>query len=116
MVISFLVIGSLAMIGFVLVEWKFALLPMMPLTIFANKVVTILLIQSFLFGAVYQSYLYYTPLYLQNAHQFSAMQSAVIYTALVGSQTLFSILSGQYISRVGRYGEVLWFGFAIWTL
>jgi predicted MFS family arabinose efflux permease len=75
-----------------------------------------MLIQSFLFGAVYQSYLYYVPLYLQNAHQFSVLQSAAIYVSLVGLQTVFSVLSGQYISRRKRYGEVIWLGFASWTL
>lgn len=75
-----------------------------------------MMIQSFLFGAVYQSYLYYIPLYLQNARQFSVMTSAGIYCALVAFQTLLSILSGQYISRVKRYGEVIWAGFVIWTL
>lgn len=75
-----------------------------------------MLVQSFLFGAVYQSYLYYIPLYLQNAHRYSPLVSASIYVALVGFQTIFSIISGQYISRRKRYGEVLWFGFGMWTL
>ena len=114
--ISLFVVGGLSLVAFVGVEWKFAELPMMPITIFHNKAVTAVLIQSFLFGAVYQSYLYYIPLYLQNAHGFSVLTSAVIYIALVASQTLLSILSGQYISRRGRYGEVLWLGFISWTL
>ncbi|OLN87473.1 putative transporter C3H1.06c 5 [Colletotrichum chlorophyti] len=116
MVISMLTIGGLALVSFVIVEWKFAKLPMMPVSIFKNKVIVVLLTQSFLFGAVYQSYLYYVPLYLQNAHQFSVIQSAAIYISLVVCQSLFSILSGQYISRVKRYGEVIWAGFGLWTL
>lgn len=31
-------------------------------------------------------------------------------------QSIASILSGQYISRRKRYGEVIWAGFALWTL
>ncbi|KAK6221227.1 hypothetical protein QIS74_04795 [Colletotrichum tabaci] len=116
MVISMLTIGALALVTFVIVEWKFAKLPMMPVPIFKNKVVVVLLTQSFLFGAVYQSYLYYVPLYLQNAHQYSVIQSAAIYVALVVCQSVFSIISGQYISRVQRYGEVIWAGFGLWTL
>ncbi|CCF34255.1 hypothetical protein CH063_06289 [Colletotrichum higginsianum] len=116
MVISMLTIGALALVSFVIVEWKFAKLPMMPVPIFKNKVIVVLLTQSFLFGAVYQSYLYYVPLYLQNAHQYSVIQSAAIYVALVVCQSVFSIISGQYISRVQRYGEVIWAGFGLWTL
>ncbi|TDZ37398.1 Efflux pump dotC [Colletotrichum spinosum] len=116
MVISMLVIGALALVSFIIVEWKFAKLPMMPMQIFKNKAVTVMLAQSFLFGAVYQSYLYYIPLYLQNAHQYSVLHSAAIYVGLVVCQAVFSILSGQYISRTKRYGEVIWAGFGFWTL
>ncbi|OIW23406.1 MFS general substrate transporter [Coniochaeta ligniaria NRRL 30616] len=116
LVISMLTIGALSMVTFVLIEWKLAKLPMMPVSIFQNRVVVVMLIQSFLFGAVYQSYLYYIPLYLQNAHRFSVLESAAIYVSLVAFQTLLSVLSGQYISRRKRYGEVLWTGFSMWTL
>ncbi|KAK1590261.1 major facilitator superfamily domain-containing protein [Colletotrichum navitas] len=115
-VISMLTIGAIFMAAFVFVEWKFARLPMMPVSIFKNKVVAVLLIQCFLLGAVYQSYLYYIPLYLQNAHQYSALQSAAITVSLMSTQTVLSVLSGQYISRVKRYGEVIWAGFGLWTL
>ncbi|KAK2015878.1 MFS general substrate transporter [Colletotrichum eremochloae] len=116
MVISMLTIGAISLVAFVFIEWKFAKLPMMPVSIFKNKVVAVLLAQCFLLGAVYQSYLYYIPLYLQNAHQYSVIKSALIYLPLVSVQAAFSILSGQYISRTQRYGEVIWAGFGLWTL
>lgn len=78
--------------------------------------VTIILVQSFLLGAVYQSYLYYLPMYFQNARQYSVLDSAAISTSLMVLQAVASISSGQYISQYKRYGEVLWFGFGIWTL
>jgi MFS family permease len=34
----------------------------------------------------------------------------------VASQSVFSILSGQYVSRTKRYGEIIWSGYALWTL
>ncbi|KAF4917587.1 putative transporter [Colletotrichum viniferum] len=92
------------------------LIPISGVPLFKNKVVVVMLVQTFLFGAAYQSYLYYIPLYLQNAHQFSVMHSAAIYVSLVVCQSVFSILSGQYISRTKRYGEVIWLGFGFWTL
>ncbi|KAJ4215760.1 hypothetical protein NW759_009620 [Fusarium solani] len=116
MVISMLTIGCLSCLLFLLIEWKIAKLPMMPVTIFANKEVVILLIHSFLFGAVYQSYIYYLPLYLLNARQFEVLEAAAISTALFTFQAVFSTLSGLYISHFNRYGEVIWFGFATWTL
>ncbi|KAJ4267188.1 hypothetical protein NW762_003289 [Fusarium torreyae] len=101
--ISALATGAALFVAFVAWEWKIAKLPMMP-------------VQNFLFGAVYQSYLYYVPLYLQNPHQYRAMTSAAIYTPLVAAQMVASVGSGQYISRRLRYGEVIMTGFAVWTL
>lgn len=75
-----------------------------------------MLAQSFFLGLVYQANLYYIPLYLQNAHQFSVMTSALVFVPLVGVQSFVSIGSGLYISHFKRYGEIIWLGFGIWTL
>ena len=75
-----------------------------------------MLIQSFIWGAVYQTTIYYVPLYLQNARQLSIMNAAAIYIPFVGLQATTSIFSGLYITYMKRYGEVMWFGFSIWTL
>ncbi|KAH8202478.1 hypothetical protein TruAng_003378 [Truncatella angustata] len=91
MVISMLTIGSLSFVLFVLLEWKVASLPMMPLMIFKNPVVA-------------------------NVKQYSVIVSAAFTAVLVSFQAGFSILSGQYISRRKRYGEVIWVGFGLWTL
>lgn len=84
--------------------------------IFRTTAVSTMLGQSFLFGAVHQSYLYYVPLYLQNAHSFSVLQSAGIFCAISAFQSLLSVVTGQYIARRQRYGEIIWLGFIIWTL
>lgn len=62
------------------------------------------------------SYLYYLPIYYQNVHGYSVLISAVLLLPLVVPQALFSVVGGQYISRIGRYGEVIWIGFGVWTL
>lgn len=134
MVISMLVIGACSLVAFVFIEWKVASLPMLPgalqlvpfvnsrgadlwaVVFFKNKVLCALFLQSFLLGAVYQSYLYYLPLYYQNARGWSPIASAAMTAPMVGCQALASIASGQYISRTKRYGEVIWAGFGLWTL
>ncbi|KAJ5668924.1 hypothetical protein N7462_009994 [Penicillium macrosclerotiorum] len=116
MVISMLVIGACAFIAFVFIEWKVAALPMLPMVFFKNKVIVALLLQSLLLGAVYQSYLYYLPLYYQNARGWSPIVSAALTAPMVACQSIASICSGQYISRLKRYGEIIWVGFGLWTL
>lgn len=89
---------------------------MMPLHLFINVPVCAILIQNFLLGIVYYAHLYYLPIYYQNARQFSPTLSAALTIPFVAAQSIVSIFSGQYISRLKRYGEVIWFGFGTWVL
>ncbi|KAF2400526.1 MFS general substrate transporter [Trichodelitschia bisporula] len=116
MVISMLVIGGIFAILFIYVEWRVSALPMMPLSLFKNTPVAAILLQNFFFGAVFYTYIYYLPLYYQNVRQFSPLKSAFLTIPLTLTQSFASICSGQYISRRKRYGEVIWFGFAVYTL
>lgn len=72
--------------------------------------------QQFFFGMAYYSELYYLPLYFENVRGWSPIISASLTIPLVIAQAGISAVSGQYISRVGRYGEVIWIGYALWTL
>ncbi|KAF2436633.1 putative MFS transporter [Tothia fuscella] len=116
MVISMLVIGGLFAIVFIYVEWKVSRLPMMPLSMFKNKPVAAILFQNFFFGMVFYCYLYYLPLYFQNVRLYSPIRSATLTLPLVLTQSIASILSGQYISHFKRYGTVIWFGFTLFTI
>jgi len=116
MVISMLVLGSISMIIFVLVEWKLAVMPMMPLHLFQTPAVCAILVQNFFIGIVYYSHLYFLPIYYQNTHRMSPIKSAALMIPFVGSQAISSILSGQYISWRKRYGEVIWTGYSLWCL
>lgn len=75
-----------------------------------------MLLQNFLFGFVYYSQLYYLPLYYQNARRMPPLLSAALVLPIPCAQMTASIISGQYISRRERYGEVIWSGFFLWTL
>jgi MFS family permease len=116
MVISMTTLGGICMISFIIVEWKVAMMPMMPLHLFKIPAVCAILIQNLLFGIVYYSHLYYLPIYYENARQFSPLLSAILTIPFVAGQSVFSILSGQYVSRTKRYGEIIWTGYALWTL
>ncbi|KAL4905933.1 hypothetical protein BDW74DRAFT_167572 [Aspergillus multicolor] len=116
MVIAMLVLGCVSMVVFVVVEWRVASLPVLPLVFFRSKIICALFLQTFLLGMVYQSYLFYLPLYYQNAREWSPIVSAGLIAPMVGCQSISSITSGQYISRMKRYREVIWLGFGLWTL
>ena len=133
LVISMFTIGGVSLVIFIFAQWKFSKLPMMPgklwhnhdkvefsaneiVAIYRTPAVAILLAQSFLLGAVYQSTVYYIPLYLQNAHQYSILTSAAIFAPLACIQAVMSTLSGFFISHYKRYNIVIRSGFALWTL
>lgn len=116
MVISMITLGGICMVSFIIVEWRVAVMPMLPLHLFKIPAVCAILIQNLLFGIVYYSHLYYLPIYYENARQFSPLLSAILTIPFVAGQSIFSILSGQYVSRTGRYGEIIWSGYALWTL
>ncbi|KAF2121184.1 major facilitator superfamily domain-containing protein [Lophiotrema nucula] len=116
MVISMLTLGGICLVAFVFVEWKLAKLPMIPLRLFKSIPLSAMLLQNLFVGVVWYSELYFLQIYYQSARQLSLTISAALLLPLVVALAIFSTLSGQYISRLNRYGEVLWAGFAVWTL
>ncbi|KAI1133024.1 putative MFS transporter [Nemania abortiva] len=120
MVVSMLVLGAVCLSLFIVWEWKIAKLPMIPSKRYIpfrkpSLDVAVLLGQNFLLGCAYQSLLYYLPLYLQNARQYSVMQSAAVVAVPVGVQSLSSVLSGRFISWVGHWKGVVCTGICLWT-
>ncbi|KAG0690249.1 hypothetical protein C6P40_003445 [Pichia californica] len=116
-VISMIIIGGLFSIFFVLVEYKFAKLPLIPLRLFNNEMsLTLLLTQNFFFGICYYSALYYYPYYFELIKGNSAIITSCYFLALVIPQSLFSIFCGQIISRTKHYWYVLWFGYGVWLI
>lgn len=116
LVISLLTVGPLLLIAFLLIEWRWAVMPLLPLKFFSMPQVCAIMVQNMLIGIVYYSNLYFLPIYYQNARQWSLMKAAILTIPFVASQSLVSVLSGQYISRFKRYGEVIWCGYGLWTL
>ncbi|KOS38702.1 hypothetical protein ACN38_g10471 [Penicillium nordicum] len=116
LVISMLAVGGVATVAFILVEWKVAKLPMVPLSMFRTPAVTAILVQNLLFGYCYYAELYFLPLYFENVRRVTPLVSAALLVPLVISQMIFSVCSGFYISHYSRYGEVIWFGFICWTV
>ncbi|CAK7239595.1 MAG: hypothetical protein STHCBS139747_001026 [Sporothrix thermara] len=116
MVIAMLTVGAVLLALFVVNEWRWARLPMFPLRLFHNGALAAMLVQNFLIGIVFYSLLYYLPIYFQTARQYGRIASAALVLPIVVPQAVASAASGQYISRRGRYGEVIWLGYGLWTL
>lgn len=130
-----LALGGLLIMTFVLVEWKFAKLPMMPskspFSLFLYKKLTeakkvrlfqsdksanLILLQGTLHGIVYWANLFYIPMYLQTVRGYSPILSGVIILPMVASHGVGSLVSGQIISKTGHYGPTIIFSNCVWLV
>lgn len=116
MVISMLAIGSASVLSFIIIEWRFTHMPMVPLHLFRNPAICAIIIQQFLLGIVHYSQIYILPIYYQNVRQYSTLKAATVMIPYVVSQSVTSILSGHYISYTKRFGEVIWLGYFLWLV
>ncbi|KAH7317516.1 major facilitator superfamily domain-containing protein [Rhizoctonia solani] len=111
-----LVLGGLIAITFVVWEWKFAELPLIPMYIFRYKMVIGATLTYFLNGYGMYVQIFYLPTFYQLAYGYSAIRSASLLLPVVLFQTLFSTLSGAMVAWKGRYREILLSGWAMWSI
>ena len=71
---------------------------------------------STLQGLVYWANLFYVPLYLQNVRGYGSIISGAVIVPMLVSHGVGSIISGQIISRTGRYNLVIIPGNLVWTI
>jgi hypothetical protein len=65
LVISMLVVGVVALFGFLYIEWKIAALPILPLRLFQDRSLALLAWISFLAGIYYFGNTYFLSIYFQ---------------------------------------------------
>ncbi|MER7245004.1 MDR family MFS transporter [Kribbella sp. NPDC000426] len=102
-VIISMAIGSLVALGlFILVERR-AAEPLLPLRLFRSGVFTVCAVMSFIIGFAMLGGVTYLPTYLQFVHGASATESGLQMLPLVCGLLVASIVTGQTISKTGRY-------------
>ena len=100
--ILLLALSVVAAAGFVLVERR-ASEPILPLSLFSNRVFTVASVIGFIVGASLFGSVTYLPLYLQIVKGASPTESGLELLPLMAGVLIASIGSGQVITRVGRY-------------
>jgi MFS family permease len=112
-VICLIVFGLLFLVAFILIEWKFAALPLMPLRLFTHRTLVCAYLVGFWHGFVFIAGCYFLPLYFQAARGDTPLLSGVYVLPYVITLSLVSGAAGYAISRSGRYQEVIWAGAAV---
>jgi EmrB/QacA subfamily drug resistance transporter len=107
--------GAVALALFLLRERR-AAEPLLPLALFGNRVFDVAGVVGFVVGLVMFGCVTYVPLYLQVAKGVSPSASGMQLFPMMGGMFCTSILSGQLISRFGRYKLFPVVGTALATL
>jgi EmrB/QacA subfamily drug resistance transporter len=114
-IVGLIALSVLALAGFIAVERR-AAEPMLPLPLFANRTFVIACAVGFIVGLAMFGSVTYMPLYLQVVKAVSPSTAGLQLTPMMGGVLVTSILSGQIISRTGRYRFFPIVGTAVMTL
>ena len=96
-----LVVGVVLLAAFVLVQARFARAPLMPLTLFKSRSLSVANIVMALLGAAFFSMWYFLTLYLQEVHHYSPIRAGLLFfpmgvTIIIGAQ-----LAGRLVTDLG---------------
>jgi EmrB/QacA subfamily drug resistance transporter len=96
------VVAVASLIGFYLVERRVPE-PILPLSIFRVRNFALVSVIGFLVGFVMYGAINYLPLYQQTVQGASATNSGLLLLPLMGGLLITSLISGQTITRTGKY-------------
>jgi EmrB/QacA subfamily drug resistance transporter len=100
--ISLFVVGGVFLIAFIVVE-LLAKEPILPLDLFKNRIFTLSVITMALVGIGMFGAIINLPLFIQGVQGASATTSGNAITPMMFSLIVVSVVSGQILSRTGRY-------------
>lgn len=109
-VISIFAFATISLASFAVVELKHAKDPILPLELFKSSIFSLSMLIVFLIGLAMFGAILYIPLFAQDVLGRSATNSGIILMPMVLSIVVVSIISGQLMSRTGRYKAMAIFG------
>jgi len=113
-ILGLFVFSIISFIVFVLIERK-AEEPILPLDLFKNRIFLVSTIITFIVGAGMFGVIIYIPLFAQGVIGITATHSGTILIPLTVGMISASVISGQIVSRTGKYKFLTIFGFLVAT-
>lgn len=104
-----------ALVGFIAVERR-GVEPVLPIALFGNAVFVTACTVGFIVGLALFGSITYMPLYLQVVRGTTPSVAGLALTPMMGGVLVTSILSGQVISRIGRYRPFPFAGAGVMTI
>src|SRR3954470_24888764 len=101
-IVGMIVVGGVLLVLFVFAERR-AAEPILPLELFKNRVFRVTSAVGFIVGMSLFGAVTYLPLYLQTVKGHTATEAGLLMTPMMAGVLITSIISGQAITRWGRY-------------
>ncbi|KAJ2646376.1 hypothetical protein IWW40_005473 [Coemansia sp. RSA 1250] len=115
-VICLLVFGVLTLGVFLLIEWKVALVPIVPMRLLANRNVGLIVASQFFMGASMYSVMFFVPIWYTIVKHSSSTAAGLHLLPYLLGMSIVSILSGFVVSRLGMYRPLAISGAALVVL
>jgi EmrB/QacA subfamily drug resistance transporter len=115
LIVGLMIAGGVLLVAFPFVEAR-AAEPILPLELFGNRIFVVTSAIGFIVGLALFGAVTYLPLYLQIVRGYSPTASGLQLTPMMGGVLVTSILSGNLISRTGRYKRFPIAGTALMTV
>lgn len=103
---ALIAISVVALVSFIIVERR-ATDPLLDLRLFTNRVFAIGNLATFLLGATFLSAIVFLPLFMVNVVGLSATSAGLTLTPLTFGIVAGNVISGQLVSRFGRYKPLM---------
>lgn len=114
--VSLIVFGAVAVVIFLVVEWKFAANPVLPLRLFSTPSTAAAYVIFACNFYVFTGLAYYLPLYSQSVLAANALTSGVHLVPLIVASSLAAAFAGVFIQRTGIYLPLMYVSQVLLTL
>ncbi|KAI8322754.1 hypothetical protein GQ54DRAFT_297237 [Martensiomyces pterosporus] len=109
-VLCLLIFGIVVVGIFVLIEWKIPAEPIMPLRLYKNRNVGLVLLMQLFLGAALFGPSFYIPLFFSVVRSSSPITSGLHLLPFMLPICVFAMIGGWTIAKTGRYRELMWLG------
>ena len=101
-VIGVLMASAVLIAAFIFIE-RSAIDPILPLDLFKSQIFLVGSMMALVVGMAFLSAIFYLPLFIQDVQGQSASSSGTVITPLTLTLVFSAAISGQIVSRIGRY-------------
>lgn len=110
-IISCFIISGISLVVFLVIESRVNY-PMLPLSIFRNRVTTTALIVAMILNLVFYGQLFMIPFYFENVRHYSVFMTGLAILPLPGLALIGSYLGGKFTAKIGP-AKIIFIGLLI---